>query len=316
MFSIGLAVSRSITINKPVSEVYARVADFSHWPTWSPWIIQEPTCPVSFSGEANTLGHKQEWNGERIGKGDTVLVEKSENEFLQYDLTFYAPWKSESKTRFEFKSVKNAAGDEATQVTWNMDGSLPFFMFFIKKMMLAMIGSDYDRGLNMLKELVETGDVSSKVSVDGINQQDGFHYVGFRHCCNIKDIKKVMGPSFQNLIDEKLPAPDMMITLSHKFDMTTGEFDLTAAFAYKTKPDFDVPTNMVFGEIAPHQGLEVQHTGSYNHLANGWATAKGYQMFAKLKASKTVPDYEIYRNAPGEVAEKDLLTSIVLPLKD
>lgn len=315
MFSIGLNVSRSIVVNKPVDEVYANLADFNHWSTWSPWIIQEPTCPVVVTGEPNELGHKQEWNGKRIGKGETVLVEKKENAFLNFDLTFYAPWKSQSKTRFEFESTTTPAGEDATQVTWFMDGSLPFFMFFFKKMMLAMIGSDYQRGLNMFKEYMETGDILSKVDVVGIKPQSGFHYVGFRNTCNIADVKKVMGPAFQKLIDEDMPAPDMMMTICHNYDMVSGECDMTAAYAYKDKPDFDVPTYMVFGDVEQHEGLQVDHTGSYHHLGNGWATAKGYQMFAKLKSLKTIPDYEIYRNAPGTVPEKELLTSIVLPLK-
>ena len=36
-----------------------------------------------------------------------------------------------------------------------MEGTLPIFLFFMKKKMSAMVGSDYERGLAMLKELLE-----------------------------------------------------------------------------------------------------------------------------------------------------------------
>ena len=315
MFSIGFSLARTITVNKPVNEVMAKVGDFNHWGAWSPWIIQEPTCPVSVLGEASEIGHKQEWNGERIGSGQMTLIEKVESTSLNYDLEFFKPWKSKSTTKFEFVAKQDESGDEITEVIWSMTGSLPFFLFFMKKMMIALVSSDYDRGLKMLKDFIETGEVLSHVEVQGIKKQKGFHYVGFRHKCKITEVKEVMGPCFQQLIDEKVPLPDMMITISHKFDFVTGECELTGAFAYFDKPKFDVPTNMVFGEIPEHDGLQVDHTGSYNYLSNGWATAKGYQQYAKLKSLKDVADYEVYRNSPKSVAEEELLTSIIVPVK-
>lgn len=44
-----------------------------------------------------------------------------------------------------------------------MDGKLPYFMFFMVKMMKNWIGMDYERGLAMLKEFIETGEVISRV---------------------------------------------------------------------------------------------------------------------------------------------------------
>ena len=55
--------------------------------------------------------------------------------------------------------------------------------------------------------------------------------------------------------------------------------------------------------------LEPFFTGSHKQ----WA--KGYQQYAKLKSLKGVADYEVYRNSPKSVAEEELLTSIILPVK-
>ncbi len=316
MFSIGFSLERSIVINKPIEEVHQFIGDFNQWRTWSPWLIQEATCPVEIVGEPGTVGHQQTWKGERIGSGTMILAESTESTSINFDLEFFAPWKSKSKTQFIFEASENSHGHATTKVTWAMQSTLPFFLFFMKKMMIAFIGSDYDRGLKMIKDQLETGQVLSKVDIQGIKKHKGFHYVGFRHRCNIRDIKKIMGPCFQNLIDEKLPMPDLMITISHKFDMSTGDCELTGAFAYHQKPQFDVPTNMVFGEFPDHEALQVDHVGSYNHLSNGWATAKGYQHFAKIKSAKNIADYEVYRNSPVSVEEKDLLTSIMLPIKN
>ena len=38
-----------------------------------------------------------------------------------------------------------------------MEGTLPVFMFFMRRKMSSMVGKDYERGLAMLKQVVESG---------------------------------------------------------------------------------------------------------------------------------------------------------------
>lgn len=150
MFAIPFVVQRSIVIRKPVGSVFTVVSDFNTWPSWSPWLSQEPECPVEISGAPGKPGHKQSWNGKKIGSGHIELAETVSGRRLDYDLFFIKPWKSRSKAAFAFDQE-----GEDTRVTWSMDGTLPIFLFFMKKKMAAMVGRDYDRGLAMLKKLLE-----------------------------------------------------------------------------------------------------------------------------------------------------------------
>ena len=59
MFSIKFDVERSITINQPVETVFKTVSDFNTWRIWSPWLCQEPECPVDISGAAGKTEHEQ-----------------------------------------------------------------------------------------------------------------------------------------------------------------------------------------------------------------------------------------------------------------
>ena len=102
-------------------------------------------------GVPGKTGHKQSWNGKKIGSGYIELIEAIPGQKLEYDLFFIKPWKSQSKASFLFNPE-----DRNTRVSWTMDGTLPIFLFFMKKKMAAMIGKDYDRGLVMLKEKLET----------------------------------------------------------------------------------------------------------------------------------------------------------------
>ncbi len=315
MFSIPFELDRSIVVNKPISEVFQALGDFNNWAIWSPWIIQEPSCPVTSSGEPCSIGHQQEWNGERIGSGRIELIDTTENKRLAHDLFFISPWKSHSKTQFELEAITDDSGNEATKITWLMQGTLPFFLFFMKKMMSVFVGGDYERGLKMFKQYIETGSVDSAVEIHPAEQQDGFYYVGFQSSCNVSEISEVFGPLFQKLMKSDIPQPDTVLTVVNNFDFVNKKTNMIAAVGYKTKPDFEFPAEMVSGEMPSHKAQSVTHTGSYNHLANGWATIMNYLRFAKLKQNKKLKEYEVYLNDPAETPESELKTKIYIPIK-
>ena len=123
MFSIPFTVEKSIEINKPVKQVFNFVADFANWSCWSPWLIQEPDCPITRQGEAASLGHAQAWDGKQSGKGEIKISALQQDVHLNYDLTFYAPWKSQSTAQFVFEDIQLASGEAGCKVTWLMQGS-------------------------------------------------------------------------------------------------------------------------------------------------------------------------------------------------
>jgi uncharacterized membrane protein len=148
--SLPLNVERSIVVDKPVGPVYAYVADFRTWSEWSPWLSQDSESRVTVTGEPGKPGHKQSWEGEKVGAGQQELVKMVPERELDYDLLFIKPWKSRSKIGFRFEPR-----GKGTNVTWTMEGTLPTVMFFMKKKMSAMLGQDFERGLALLKGKLE-----------------------------------------------------------------------------------------------------------------------------------------------------------------
>lgn len=315
MFSIPFELDRTIVINKPVASVFDVLGDFNDWDKWSPWIIQEPTCPIKVEGNKGELGHKQSWNGERIGSGTIEIINKEADKSIEFDLHFISPWKSHSKTQFQFETITDGEGNDATKVTWAMQGTLPFFMFFMKKMMSVYVGGDYERGLKMAKEFIETGVVTSKVDITGVVHKDGFYYAGCACTFAANKVSEAVGPAFEKLHAMDIPQPDFVATIVNEFDLVKNQGDMIAAFGYKQRPDFTLPLGMVEGEQPPHKACEVIHTGSYYHIPNGWVTLINYMRFAKLKNNKKAKDYEVYLNSPIETAPKDLKTMMVTPIK-
>ena len=151
MFSVPFTVQRSIVIEEPAESIFSMVSDFNTWQSWSPWLSQEPECPVEIMGVPGNSGHRQSWSGKKIGSGHIELTRAVSGQSLEYDLFFIKPWKSQSKASFLFSQE-----DQSTRVIWSMEGTLPIFLFFMKKKMSAMIGKDYERGLVMLKEQLES----------------------------------------------------------------------------------------------------------------------------------------------------------------
>ena len=121
-------IEKSISIDAPVDKVFKVLNDYNTWSTWSPWLIMEPDAEV----KVEEGGKAYSWNGKLVGSGEMKMTAEDVNKSLHMDLTFLTPWKSQAKVWFEFESD----GDK-TKVTWFMDSSLPFFLFWMKKMMTA-----------------------------------------------------------------------------------------------------------------------------------------------------------------------------------
>lgn len=312
MFSIPFELSRSIVVKKAVGEAFQAVGDFQTWHRWSPWLCQEPSCSIAIEKSAGQVGHTQKWNGDIIGSGVITISRAIANESLDYDLTFLKPWKSESKCGFRFSPVA-----DGTQIDWWMRGTLPFFLFFMKKMMIAWVGSDYRRGLSMLKEYLEAGQIPTLTTIKGVVSRPNRHFIGKRRTCAMQDLGSLMSADFEEMERfskrEKLPIPIETVSIYHRFDMVRNECEYTSGFLYDSPPS--PAAGFVVGTLPAHSALKVEHLGAYRHLGNAWAAAMGCSR-SKYKTNRSVPMYEIYLNSPHDVAENDLRVDVFVPVKE
>ena len=304
-------VVRSIEIEAPPQRVFDTVADFGTWTTWSPWLCAEPTADVTVSENPNSVGSLYTWNGDLVGQGEIEHRRLEPPRSIEEELRFIKPWKSQSDVDFEITPV-----GEGSRLEWRMRGSLPWFMFWMKSQMEAFISMDYDRGLSMLKQLIETGHIHSTTRIEGVVNIGPLHVAGVRKTCAIKDI----GPSMDAAIDEareKLPAAGLsidgeLISVYHNFKMKEQVFDYTSGFILAGPAD-SAP-GLSTWSMPASKALRVDHVGSYSNLGNSWSAANQYARYKKLKQSK-VGAFEIYKNDPHSVDESELLTEIYLPLR-
>lgn len=301
-------VKRSIIINKPIAEVHQLLSHFDSWPSWSPWLIMEPECPVSYGGTQGELGANYHWSGDMVGEGKMSLVGKTDTT-LECDLEFIRPFKSLAQANF-YLADKGAK----TEVTWTLDAKLPWFMFFLKNMMQTMLGMDYERGLKMLKALLEEGRIDSKLKMIGERQQETLHYISLGGEATIDKLKEIIPQDYNKLAEyfqaNNIDSAGAPFTLYFDMDMKTSVNTIRNCFPVKQA--IDVPAPFICDKIDKCTTYAIEHIGPYHFVGNGWSYAMFSARHKKVKTKKSPVGFERYLNDPFETQPEDLITEIVL----
>lgn len=303
-------ISKSIQIEKPVAEVYPFIADFHHWSSWSPWMILEKGVSLN----VNEDGKFYEWDGKLVGAGNMTVLEENAPNHVKSDLTFLKPWKSKALINMYVKE-----NGEGCEVTWSMDSKLPFFMFFFKKMMEFWVGMDFNRGLNMLKDLAELGKVRSELVFKGIEQFEGTKYVGIKTSCGMQDIGEKMQRDYETLMPYfKQNHSDKMngnpFSIYHKWNPMKNLVEYTAAVPVNEVPA-DLPSGMITGRVPASSFHVIRHNGPYVHVGNAWSAQMMRQRGKVFKTNKHIHPMEVYFNSPKNTSPEDLVSEIWMSVK-
>lgn len=305
-------VDRSIQINASPEKVFDAVADYSTWTTWSPWLIADPEADVTVTEDASSVGSVYAWNGSVTGQGECEHQQLDRGVRIDDEIRFFKPFKSVAKVAFDFEPI----GD-GTRVTWYMDGAMPFFMGWMIPMMKTFIGMDYTRGLKMLKEWLETGNIKSQSDFKGVVTLGPLRIAGIRQVTTLDNCADAMCTAFseatEKLTAAGIPTDGKGASVYHHFDTKTGTFDFSAGFVIPDSTG-EVPAGMTDWATPPVDAFCVSHTGSYQHLGNPWSAANQIVRYRKLKQSK-IGAVEIYQNHPDDTPEAELVTEIYLPLR-
>lgn len=301
-------LERSIAIKAPAASVFSNVRDFCNWPDWSPWILAEPKCEISYAED----GESYRWAGDIIGAGEMEVLRVIDNREIHYRLTFLKPFKSTSSVSFYFEESNGE-----TNTRWTMSGGLPFFLFWMKKMMVAAIGMDYDRGLRMLKDQVELGCIPSTLKFSGFDTVAGFDYLGLRRDCDFLEVPNLMSEDMKKLRETMqrsgIEAVGRPVSFYDKFDLSKGTTSYTVALPVASGTP--CPSGLVAGTLPTLKCYAIHHTGPYRHLGNPWAAGMMHQRAKLYSLNKANVPFEVYQNNPCDVEEGDLRTSVYFPAK-
>lgn len=301
-------VAKSISIAATPEKVFDTLTNYHHWKAWSPWVVLEPDVAVSIKDD----GKRYSWEGKRTGSGEMKITDASPAH-IDMVVTFLKPWKSTSPVWFDLKG-----NGTSTEVTWGMKGSLPFFMFWMKKMMEGYIGMDYARGLNMLKDYVERETVPSTLHFKGKHPYAGCAYVGIKSKCTIDAISTAMAADFEKLQgwagENRGNLAGPAFSIYHQWDVVKNEATYTAALQVSQLPAA-AAAGMVQGTIPACEVYTVAHKGPYKHVGNAWAAQYLLQRTKAYKHKKGIDPFEVYVTMPGSVPDEEILTEVHFPAK-
>lgn len=146
-------VSRSISINKPLSEVFTYLKSLKNQDNWSPWAEKDPNMVKTFTGTDGEVGCVSAWVGNKdVGEGEQELTGIVENELIESQLRFLKPFKSTSDAYLRVEKE-----GEGTKVIWGFKGTnaFPVTIMMVFMNMDKAIGKDFEYGLNKLKSILE-----------------------------------------------------------------------------------------------------------------------------------------------------------------
>jgi hypothetical protein len=137
-------------IDASPAAIFPEVSNYRNFVVWSPWNKMDPEAAQTFEGDPGTIGSKMNWDGPKTGKGSQRIIELAGNKRVKSAMEFDG---MAGEFRSEFILSPN---EEGTLVTWTYDG--PNDGIAAKAMWIfmgSMLSSQYNQGLQDLKELVE-----------------------------------------------------------------------------------------------------------------------------------------------------------------
>ena len=136
-------VERSVEINVPAYIVYEQVTDLRQWENWAIWWKKDTAMITNYSGAERGLGAKMIWISDVVGDGDLEIIECS-SQGMKTKLA----WGNGS---WHFEETENG-----TNVSWSMNGKMPFLMSFMTMFIEDMVVPDFEKGLAGLKDVCES----------------------------------------------------------------------------------------------------------------------------------------------------------------
>lgn len=148
----NVEVSRSAVVEAPPGEIFPEVNSLQRAAAWSPWLGIDPEVQTTYSGPDAGVGNRLEWQSDhpQVGNGSQEITASMPDSRVESALDF-----GDMGTAVAWFDLE-PQGD-ATQVTWGLDadmGAGPIGRW-MGLMMDDWVGSDYEEGLQNLKDLVE-----------------------------------------------------------------------------------------------------------------------------------------------------------------
>jgi hypothetical protein len=146
-------IERSTSIQSSPETIYPHIHNVKLMNEWSPWAKIDPEIKMTYSDKLTGPGAFYQWIGnKKVGEGKVTVLEESLNQSVAMRIDFLRPFKCTNNADYSL-----TRDGPQTRMTWGMTGKLNFIMKLMGMFMSmdAMVGKDFEKGLNNLKAIVE-----------------------------------------------------------------------------------------------------------------------------------------------------------------
>ena len=304
-------VERSVVIKAPANMAFDQVNTLKNWEGWSPWHKLDPNMVLTYSGPASGVGAKYAWtsNDKNVGNGNMTITASMPDSFVGTAMDFM----EHGKGTADFTFTKTPDG---TKVTWGMNSDMgmnPIAHYF-GMMMDKMVGSEFEKGLNNMKEIVEKMPAaSSDIKVEETTSTD-MHTLTKRVTCTLADLSKKYDEVDKDLkesmkkngLNEAGPSFGIYYSFSpEKVDMAPGiQTDKLG------KDDGDIKAM----DMKAQNVLKVRYVGPYTKMKRVYDALDAY--VKEHNKQVTGAPWEVYvTNTWGEKDSSKLITEVYFPVQ-
>ena len=278
-------VGRDIEINAEKELVFQQMQLWRNWGAWSPWAERDSTMKITIEGIDGQEGSKYVWKGDPkiTGSGEITNTGVKPNEEMTYHLHFMIPWESESDGY-----VRVADADNGTRASWGFAGkyTIPMNILLLFMPMDKMMGPDFERGLALLKEVVESK--ASKMANLAVNETTykSANYAAIRQQVKMSELESFYASSFE-MINKAMESRGASMTgapagIFYSWEPEKGLSDMAAGIPVRRKVESDnVETINVPGGNAlsidfygPYEEIELAHMVLMKYVQKNGLTLK------------------------------------------
>ena len=150
MLPSSYRVERSATIAAPVEVVFEQVNNLKKNEAWSPWMKNDATVKINYTGPEAGVGAVSSWTSEHSGNGSQTIKESVPNQ----SLTTYLDFGKMGNANGMWTFAQAGEGTTVTQAMVGDAGKNPF-KHLLNLAMDKMLGKYFEQGLNSLKDVSE-----------------------------------------------------------------------------------------------------------------------------------------------------------------
>lgn len=150
MLPSAYKVERSVTIAAPADVVFDQVNDLKKNEAWSPWMKNDPSLQITYSGPEAGKGATSSWTSKKSGNGSQTITESVPGKSINTFLDFHEMGNAQGAWSFS----EEGGNTKVTQIMAGDAGKNPF-RHLMNLAMDKMIGKYFEQGLGALKDVSE-----------------------------------------------------------------------------------------------------------------------------------------------------------------